>query len=108
MRSLRLRRIVTGSREKTAINDAYRAKRRFPEREQVTSVAIATETIFLQEDNVVLAAKPGFVAHLAMGGTAARASPVASSCRQGSMTPVQAGGQPNVPAERREEHGKQP
>ena len=39
-------------------------------------MAIAAETIFLQEDNDVLAAKPGFVAHLAMGGTAARAIPV--------------------------------
>jgi hypothetical protein len=62
--------------QKTSINDAYRAKRRFAESKHVTSVAIAAETIFLQEDNVVLAAKPGFVAHLVMGGTAARAIPV--------------------------------
>jgi hypothetical protein len=44
--------------QKTSINDAYRAKRRFAESKHVTSVAIAAETIFLQEDNVVLPRSP--------------------------------------------------
>src|SRR5450631_4487635 len=67
---------VPAAGRKTAINDACRAKQDYLKASMVTSVAIAAETIFLQEDNVVLAAKPGFVAHLAMGGTAARAAPV--------------------------------